>query len=198
MRILKIPFLILALVGLIAVSGCGGGSDSTSSSSSTATDASTTATDSTTSTDASTTDTSSGDALSADEYSQQAQTVLVAFGTQFTQLGAKIQKSSSPEEFSALVNQAETEIQGVIDDFGALKPPAEAQQGHDQILAALEDFSSKLTDVSDAASSGDKTALADAATALQQAGVDFQTQLQAAAKSLTDAGINLGGGSSGG
>ncbi len=192
MRVLKIPFLVLALVGLIAVSGCGGGDDSTSSSSSTATDSSTTATD------ASTTDTSSGDALSADEYSQQAQTVLVAFGTQFTQLGAKIQKSSSPEEFSTLVDQAETEIQGVIDDFGALKPPAEAQEGHDQILAALEDFSSKLTDVSDAAASGDKTALADAATALQQAGVDFQTQLQAAAKSLTDAGINLGGGSSGG
>ena len=194
MRILKIPFLVLALVGLIAVSGCGGGGDSTSSSSTTATDSSSTATDSTEATDSTT---SSGDALTADEYSQQAQTVLVAFGTQFTQLGAKIQKSSTPQEFSALVHQAETEIQGVIDDFGALSPPAEAQEGHDQILAALEDFSSKLTDVSDAADSGDKTALTDAATALQQAGVDFQTQLQAAAKSLTDAGINLGGSSGG-
>lgn len=192
MRILRIPLLVLALVGLIAVSGCGGGDDSTSTTSSTtATDSSTTtATDSSTST--------SSEPLSVDEYTQQAQAVLVGFGTQFTTLGAQIQKASSATQFADLVNQAETEIQGAIDDFGALQPPPEAQEGHDQILAALEDFSSKLSDVSDAAESGDKTALQDAATALQQAGVDFKDQLTAAAKSLTDAGIDLGGSSSGG
>ena len=73
--------------------------------------------------------------------------------------------------------------------------PTEAQEGHDQVLAALEDFSSKLTDVSDAADSGDKTALQDAATALQEAGLDFQTQLTEAAASLEDAGVSLGGSS---
>lgn len=190
MRILRIPLLVLALVGLIAVSGCGGGGSTSTTSSTTATDSSTTtATDSTS---------TSSEPLSVDEYTQQAQAVLVGFGTQFTTLGAQIQKASSATQFADLVNQAETEIQGAIDDFGALQPPPEAQEGHDQILAALEDFSSKLSDVSDAAESGDKTALQDAATALQQAGVDFKDQLTAAAKSLTDAGIDLGGSSSGG
>lgn len=168
MRFLKIPLLILALIGLIAVSGCGG-DDSESS------------------------DSTSSDALSTEEYAQEAQAVLVDFGTAFTELGTQIQQSGSPEEFSSLVDDAETEIQGAIDDFGAITPPEEAQEGHDQVLAALEDFSSKLTDVSDAADSGDKTALQDAASALQEAGLDFQTQLTEAATSLEDAGVSLGG-----
>ena len=200
MRTLRIPLLVLALVGLIAVGGCGGGDDSTSSSTTATDSSSTTATD-TTATDTTATEsttTTSGEALSADEYSQQAQQVLVAFATQFTQLDPQIQQASSVEQFSTLIDQAETEIQGVIDDFGALTPPPEAQEGHDQILAALEDFSSKLTDVSDAAESGDKSALKDSAKALQAAGTDFETQLQEAAQSLTDAGIDLGGASSGG
>lgn len=166
MRLLRIPFILLALVGLIAVAGCGS-SDST--------DSSTSAT------------------LTDDEYTQQAEAILISFGTSFQQLGTQISNSKDTAQFSDLVNQAETEIQGAIDDFSALNPPADAQAGNDQVLSALENFSSKLTDVSDAADSGDKQALAEAATALQSAGVDFQTELTQAQQSLSDAGITLGG-----
>jgi len=171
MRLLRIPLLILALVGLIAVAGCGG-SDSSDS-----------------------TDGTSSEALSSDEYAQQAQQVLVEFGTSFQQLGTQISNSKNPQQFGDLVDQAEQEIQGAIDDFSALQPPADAQEGHDQTLSALENFSSKLTDVSDAADSGDKQALQEAAQALQQAGLDFQTELTQAAQKLQDAGIELGGSS---
>jgi hypothetical protein len=171
MRLLRIPLIVLALVGLIAVAGCGG-SDSSDS-----------------------TDSSSSEALSNEEYAQQAQAILLDFGTQFQELGTQISNSKTPQEFSDLVNQAEDEIQSAIDDFSALTPPADAQEGHDQTLSALENFSSKLTDVSDAADSGDKQALQEAAQALQQAGLDFQTELTQAAQSLSDAGINLGGAS---
>jgi hypothetical protein len=163
---LKIPLLVLALIGLIAVAGCGGDDESSSSS-------------------------DSSEALSADEYEAQAREVLTSFGEAFTGLGTQISQSSSPEEFSGFVDDAEAEIQTAIDDFGAIQPPEEAQEGHDQILAALEDFSAGLTDVSEAADAGDKAALQEAATALQQAGVDFQTQIQEADQSLKDAGINL-------
>jgi hypothetical protein len=163
MRFLKIPLLVLALIGLIAVSGCGSDSG----------------------------DSSSSDTLSVDEYKTQAIDVLSSFGEAFTGLGTQISQSSSPDEFKGYVDDAEAEIQSAIDDFSAINPPEEAQEGHDQILAALEDFSSSLTDVSEAADSGDKAALQDAATALQQAGVDFQTQIQEADQSLKDAGINL-------
>lgn len=172
MRFLKIPLLVLALMGLIAVSGCG--DDDSGDSEGTTTE-------------------SSGEALTPEDYASEAQAVLIDFGTAFTTLGQEIQASGSPEEFSTLVDEAEGEIQTAIDDFGAITPPEEAQEGHDQILAALEDFSSKLTDVSEAADSGDKTALQDAATALQEAGLDFQTQLEEAAQSLTDAGVDLSG-----
>jgi hypothetical protein len=159
MRLLRIPLIVLALVGLIAIAGCGS-DDST--------------------------DGTSSEALSNEEYAQQAQEILAEFGANFQELGAKISASKNTQEFSDLVNQAEDEIQGAVDDFSALQPPADAQEGHDQLLSALENFSSKLTDVSDAAESGDKQAL-------QQAALDFQTELNQAAQSLQDAGIELGG-----
>ena len=196
MKFLRIPLIVLALVGLIALAGCGD-DDSTTSDESTATESSTTATDESTESTESTTTESDGDALSAEEYSQQAQEVLVTFGTSFQKLGSEISASSSPEEFADLVDEAESEIQTAIDDFSAITPPEEAQEGHDQILAALEDFSSKLTDVSNAAESGDQAALQDAATELQAAGLDFQEQLTQAAKSLSEAGIGVGGSAGG-
>jgi hypothetical protein len=168
MRLLRIPFIILALVGLIAVAGCGG-DDSTDGSSSTT--------------------------LSNEEYAQQAQAILLEFGTSFQQLGTQISNSKNPEQFKQLVDQAETEIQGAIDDFSALQPPPDAQEGHDQTLSALENFSSKLTDVSEAADSGDNQALVQAAQALQQAGLEFQSELTQAAQKLQDAGIQIGGSS---
>jgi len=171
MRLLRIPLIVLALVGLIALAGCGG-DDSTDSS-----------------------DGSSSGALTNEEYAQQAQAILLDFGTSFQQLGTEISNSKDPQQFGDLVDQAEQEIQGAIDDFSALQPPADAQEGHDQTLSALENFSSKLTDVSDAADSGDKQALQEAAQALQQAGLDFQTELTQAAQKLQEAGIELGGSS---
>lgn len=180
MRTLRIPLIILALVGLIAVAGCGGDDDTSTSAEETTTE-----------------ETTSEEALSAEEYSTEVQSILTEFGTNFQELGSQISAAGSPDEFSGLVDDAESEIQSAIDEFAAITPPEEAQEGHDQVLAALEDFSSKLTDVSDAAESGDDQALADAATALQSAGFDFQDQLLQAQESLQDAGIELGGASTG-
>ena len=74
--LLRIPLIVLALVGLVAVAGCGG-SDSTDS-----------------------TDSSSSEALTNEEYAQQAQAILLDFGTSFQQLGTEIStrrtRSSSP------------------------------------------------------------------------------------------------------
>lgn len=184
MRKLRIPLILLALVGLIAIAGCGGDDEESTS------------TEATTETTEATGDTTASDDVTA--YTTGAQEVLLSFGTAFTELGTQIQQSKDEEEFATLVGDAETEIQTAIDDFSALEPPEEAQEGHDQILAALEDFSSKLTDVSDAASSGDEQALQTAATELQAAGLDFQKQLTEAAQKLTEAGIDFGGAPTGG
>ena len=169
MRVLRISFLLLALVGLVAVAGCGG-DDSTDS-----------------------TDSTSSEELSSEEYAQEAQAILLEFGTNFQELGTEISASKDESEFSELVDEAEAEIQSAIDEFSALTPPSEAQEGHDQTLSALENFSSKLTDVSEAADTGDEQALQEAAQALQEAGLAFQEELTQAAQSLQEAGIALGG-----
>lgn len=164
MRVLRISFLVLAVFGLVAVAGCGS-SDSS--------------------------DSTSSEALSNEEYAEQVQTILTDFGSSFSDLGSQISNSENADQFSDLVNQAEDEIQSAIDDLNAITPPADAQEGHDQMVAALENFSSKLTDVSEAADSGDDKALVQAAQSLQTAAIDFQTDLQQAAQSLQDAGITL-------
>lgn len=165
----RIILLCLALLALL-IAGCGGDDGDEDSS-----------------------DTETSEALSSEDYTQEAQNVLLAFGTSFQELGAQISASQEPEEFGSLVDQAESEIQTAIDEFGAITPPEEAQEGHDQVLAALEDFSSKLTDVSEAADAGDDSALQEAATALQEAGFEFQDQITQATQSLQDSGIEIGG-----
>jgi hypothetical protein len=190
MKFLRIPLIVLALVGLIALAGCGD-DDSTTSDEST-TESSTTATDESTTTEA------SGEALSAEDYSAEITVILGDFGTSFTELGSEITASQDdPEKAAGLFDEAETEIQGAIDDLSALTPPEEAQEGHDQLIAALEDFSSKLTDVSNAADSGDEAGLLQAATDLQAAAGDFQTQFTKALTTLSKAGVDVGAGATG-
>ena len=142
-------------------------------------------------------DSSSSEALSNEEYAQQAQAILLEFGTSFQQLGtADLELEGRRQQFADLVNQAEDEIQGAIDDFSALTPPPDAQEGHDQTLSALENFSSKLTDVSDAAESGDKQALQEAATGAPAGRARLPDRAdRRRRRSLQDAGIDLGGSS---
>lgn len=177
MKILRLALLALALAGLIALAGCGDDDSEEPTSAAEATE---------------TTETSD-EALTVEDYAAEAETVLVSFGTSFQSLGTEISAAASAEDFASLVDDAEAEIQTAIDEFSAIQPPEEAQEGHDQIISALEDFSSKLTDVSDAAESGDQTALQDAAGELQTAALDFQDQLLGAAESLSEAGVNLEG-----
>jgi len=177
LNFLKIPLIVLALLGLLVIAGCG---DDDSEESTTAAEAT------------ETTETSE-EALSVEDYAAEAEGVLVAFGMSFQSLGTEISSAASAEDFASLVDDAEGEIQTAIDEFSAIQPPEEAQEGHDQIVSALEDFSSKLTDVSDAAESGDQTALQDAAGELQTAALDFQEQLLGAAEALSEAGVDLQG-----
>jgi len=160
MRHLRIPFLILALVGLIAVAGCGG-SDSTDS---------------------------TGDDLSNEEYAQQAASVMIEFASSFQRASASLPSASDGQESANGIDAMEDATRTAIDNYSALTPPTDAQQGHDQVVAALENLSSKLADVSDAAKSGK---LKQASKALQQAGTDFQQDLAQADTSLKEAGVDL-------
>ena len=130
MRTLRTPLTVLALVGLIAISGCGGDDSGTSSTAST-----------------------SSEQLSADDYGQQLTAALVPL---FTSLqGLQSFDPQNPEDFGTQIQPTEDSFAKAIDEVNALQPPDEAQDGQDQLVAALEDFSSKLTDLSNSVEAGD-------------------------------------------
>ena len=186
MRNLKISLMLLALVGLVAVAGCGGDdSSSSTTSSTTATESTTTATDSTS------TDAASGD------YAQQLTSVLTEFGTSFQALGTKLQNVSDKDALATGIDELESQIGTTISDLKALEAPPEAQEGQDEVIAAFEAFSGKLTDVSDAVSSGDAAAATSAAKELQAAASTLQTDFTAGISKIAQAGVDVGTGSGG-
>jgi hypothetical protein len=184
MRNLKITLMLLALVGLIAVAGCGGSDDSSSSDSSTATES--TSTDSSTATD--TTSADNGD------YAQQLTTILTDFGTTFQTLGTKLQSVSDQDALSSGISELEDQIQTTISDLKALDAPPEAQEGQDEIIAAFEAFSEKLSAVGDAVDSGDASAAKSAAQDLQTAAQTFQQDFGAGIQKITQSGVEVGSG----
>jgi TolA-binding protein len=188
MRNLKIMLMLVALVGLIAVAGCGGSDSSSTSSSTTASD--TTATDST-ATDSTSTSADSGD------YATQLTTILTDFGTSFQTLGTKLQNVKDEKALASGIDELESQIQTTITDLKALTPPPEAQAGQDKVIAAFEAFSGKLTDVSDAVASGDASAATTAAKDLQAAASTFQTDFTAGITEIAQSGVNVGPGTGG-
>ncbi len=176
MRNLKITLMLLALVGLLAVAGCGGDDDSSGT---TATESSTTATDS-----------SGADS----DYAQQLSTILQDFGTSFQSIGTKLQGVNDPAALSSGIDDLESQIQTTISDLEALDVPEGAQEGQDQIVAALKDFSSKITSLGDAVDSGDKASVKTAAEDLQASAASFMQEFSAGLSKITESGIQVGSG----
>lgn len=83
------------------------------------------------------------------------------------------------------------QIRHTVDEFGAIDPPGDAQEGHDRILAALEDFSSKYSDVAEAIEEEGKPT-EETFVDLRTAIFELQDQYLQAREILIDAGVELG------
>lgn len=184
MRNLKITIVLAALVGLLAFAGCGDDDDSTSA---TATDATTTATDET-ATDETTSDDSS-------EYGNELSAILTDFGTSFQQIGAQIQGSENPDDYVRAFDDFESEIDRTISDIEALDTPEEAQQGQDDLVAALRNFGDSIGAFGDELSGGDPDSIQSALTEFQKEATTFQTDATAALAEIADAGVSIDGSS---
>jgi hypothetical protein len=184
MRNLKIILMLMAVVGLLAVAGCGSSDDDSTGDTSATTD--------TTATDTTATDTTATDSDSSD-YAQQLTSILSDSLASLQSLSS-IQSVKTPDEFSAKIDDAQQQIQGTIDDLKALTPPEGAQEAQDQLIAAYENFNEKLGAVGDAVSSGDASAVTKAAAELTQAGQDFQQEVTDAGQKFDAAGVQVGSG----
>jgi len=167
---------LFALVPLGLLAGCGGGgsSDSTSSSSS-----------SSSGTDAS-------GALSASDYTTEADKILEPIGTGAGDLGSAVRDSKNPDEFVKNVQDIENTYQTAIDGLNGLTPPPEAAKGHQELIDALQGLNDALDKIRQVAADN-PTNLQSAASELQSALPTFVSGITKANSDLQAAGINLAG-----
>lgn len=135
-------------------------------------------------------ETTTGEELSNQRYAEEVRQTMVGLGSRLQ----AIEVAGGSESFrlgeGELKRLGET-IRRTVDEFGAIKPPDDAQEGHDRILAALEDFSSKYSDVFEAVKA-DGEVSEESFTALRTATFELQDQYLQAQENLTDAGIEMG------
>lgn len=128
--------------------------------------------------------------LSKQRYASELLGTMVVLGTDLQE----IDTSAGPEDLDlskAKLKQLGTTIRETVDEFGSIDPPGDAQEGHDRIQAALEDFSSKFTDVAETINSDGKVT-EESFTALRTAIFELQDQYLQARETLIDAGVEMG------
>lgn len=187
-KLARLLFLVLAIAGLIALSGCGDDESTT-----TAADTSSESTEAAEPSDeevSSTTD-AEPDAEASSEYGEELTTILGDFAQSFQDQGAALQGTTDPAQLADGINSLEDTLGTTIDDLSALDVPEEAQEGHDEIVASFENLSSKLADVSDAVDSNDEAAATKAASALQASVADFTEQFTAGLTKVAASGIEI-------
>lgn len=182
MRPLQTSLLVLVCLALVALGGCGGDNSSKDSS----TQASTDSTEpSTASTD------SSPSGGQAGQYGADLRQILSDFTASFQASAGALQQAKSVPDAAGNLTAMENSLQTAADSIKALEPPAAAQAGQDQLVSALEGFSSRLSPITTAAASGDNQAANSAANDLQPALSAFESEFSAAVQALGDAGVPL-------
>lgn len=161
------------LFGALLVAGCGGDDEESA--------------------DSGTETTESTEALSAEEYSTTVTDALTQFGTEFAALGEAVKNPDSPEDYVAGVEDIQARLDEIIAELEGVTPPPEGEQVHADLIAAFEDLNASFTPVIETAQNAenDPQALLDAATELQAAAVDFQTEATRISQEAAEAGIPL-------
>lgn len=128
--------------------------------------------------------------LSNQRYAEELRATMIQLGNDLQAIDAASTPGSLSLSKRELESLGET-IRRTVDEFGAIDPPGDAQEGHDRVLAALEDFSSKYNDLSETVQADGKVT-EESFTALRTATFELQDQYLQARETLIDDGIDLG------
>lgn len=131
----------------------------------------------------------SGEALSAEDYATEIESILTTFGEESIALGTELSSAQTPEELRSGVADLQALTQTAVDDLNAITPPEDAAEGHDTLTGALEGYLDDIETLASAVESDDPQEAEDAALAFQEAAVDVQSELGEAASQLEEAGI---------
>ena len=182
-KLLRLSLSILAVLGLIALAGCGDDESTT-----TAVDETETATESTTTDEETTTEADSG---ASDDYGTELSAILGEFTQTFQDEGAALQGATDPEQLATGIDNLESSLQTTIDDLTELEVPEAAQAGHEEVVASFEDLSSKLADVGTAVDAEDQQAAQQAVIDLQSSVSDFLQQFSSGLTKIAASGVPI-------
>ena len=182
-KLLRLSLSILAVLGLIALAGCGDDESTT-----TAVDETETATESTATDEETTTEADSG---ASDDYGTELSAILGEFTQTFQDEGAALQGATDPEQLATGIDNLEASLQTTIDDLSALEVPEAAQAGHEEVVASFEDLSSKLADVGTAVDADDQQAAQQAVIDLQSSVSDFLQQFSSGLTKIAASGVPI-------
>ena len=116
-----------------------------------------------------------GDSEEKNDYVDQINDLQLAYVDDITAL---VSEAPTTAKASAQLAADMAEItQGLADDIAAVTPPEEVTDLHDQLVTTLEGVSTQITDAGDAIANGNPQQAAAAATELQTATTEAQTEL---------------------
>jgi hypothetical protein len=133
--------VVLSLVALVAA-GCGGGGDGGGGGSKTATTAAQT-----------------------QDYAKQLQAATQTLQQTFGEISDQTGSNTSTAQIAQRLQKGADALDQAADKFGAITPPAAAQDAHKKLVAGLHEIAGELGKAADAAKANDSKTLA---TALQQ------------------------------
>lgn len=136
-------------------------------------------------------DSGDGDALSAEEYTQQVSDEMEAFESEFRELGAAAANPESPEAYVAAVEDVQGRLDETVGTLEAITPPSEARDVHDRLVQAFQDLSVAYGGIIDAVESEDEGQIRDAIDELQAATAAFQSEAVEIAREAEDAGVPI-------
>ena len=184
-KLLSLPLALLAVLGLIALAGCGD-DESTTTAAETETEATTTSEE-----DVSTTAEDDTDAGAGGEYGAELSAILGDFTQTFQEEGAALQGATDPSQLATGIETLEGSLQTTIDDLSALEVPEAAQAGHEEVVASFEDLSSKLADVGSAVDADDQQAAQQAVVDLQSSVSGFLQQFSSGLQKIAASGVQI-------
>ena len=181
-KLLRLSLSILAVLGLIALAGCGDDESTTTEAE---------ATTETTTTEAEETTTPADDSGASGDYGAELSAILGEFTQSFQEEGAALQGATDPEQLASGIDSLESSLQTTIDDLSGLDVPEAAQAGHEEVVASFEDLSSKLADVSSAVDAEDQQAAQQAVVDLQSSVSDFLQQFSSGLTKIAASGVPI-------
>lgn len=134
-----------------------------------------------------------GEALSEEDYASEINEILTTFGEESISLGTELSSAASPDELRSGVDDLSGLTQTAVDDLNAIEPPEEAAEAHETLTSALEGYLEDIDTLASAVETDDPAEAQEAALAFQEAAVEVQSDLADAATQLQEAGIEAPG-----